>query len=165
MNVTLMGMPGSGKSFIGKKLADWLGYTLIDFDKILEKKYSLPLQRIVEKLGTQAFLDEEEEVVLSQVAGSNCLVLSPGGSVIYRTKAMEHLKKISKIGYLKTSLDVIKSRIGNTPRGIVDPDKINMEGLYLERVPQYEQWADFVIDGDEKSEIVISSILEEIDAV
>src|SRR5437868_569353 len=99
MNITLIGMPGSGKSFVGKKLADRLGYKFVELDKILEQEYRLPLQQVVEKLGAELFLDREAEITISQTKGQDSLVVSPGGSVIYRASAMQHLRGVSKIIY------------------------------------------------------------------
>ncbi len=56
MNITLIGMPGSGKSYIGRKLAERLGYACIDLDTVMEKKYSLPLQQILDTQGEEQFL-------------------------------------------------------------------------------------------------------------
>lgn len=162
MNVALIGMPGSGKSFVGKKLAGQLGYEFIELDKVLEQKYDLPLQQVVEMLGTQSFLDKEAEITIEQTSDRDNLVISPGGSVIYRTSAMEYLKKVSTLIYLQVSLDVIKERIGNTPRGIVNIDNKNLAELYAERTPLYEKWADYTVNGDYDAKVVAADILNAI---
>ncbi|MDE2213165.1 MAG: shikimate kinase [Patescibacteria group bacterium] len=159
MNITLIGMPGSGKSFIGKKLADQLGFSLVEADKIIEQEFNLPLQQVVEKLGSDVFLDKEAETVIKSTDGRNNFVVSPGGSIVYRLNAINHLKKISKVFYLEVSLKVLKGRIGDVPRGIVNAENKTFADLYAERAPLYKKFADYVVNGDLDSETVIEKIL------
>ncbi len=159
MNITLIGMPGSGKSYVGKILADYLGYTLIELDSILEKEYNLPLQKILDNLGEESFLEKQARDVISNTDVKDKLVVSPGGSIIYTDHAMEHLKKISKIIYLKTNIETLKKRITATPRGIVGLEDKTFEQLYSERVPLYEKWASITVDADQDSRKVVEDIL------
>lgn len=158
MNITLIGMPGSGKSFVGKQLADRLGFTLIGVDKIIEKEFGLRLPQVVETLGNERFLDTEAEAVLKHTSGLNNLVISPGGSVIYRRQAMEHLKKISTVFYLNVPLDVLEERIGTVPRGVVIAKGKTFADVYAERAPLYEKSADYVLQGDSDPETIIETI-------
>ena len=76
-------------------------------------------------------------------------VIATGGSVVYGAKAMEHLKSISKIVYLKLSYETIDSRLNNIKgRGVVLRDGQTLKDLYDERIPLYERYADIVIDED-----------------
>ncbi|RJQ33055.1 shikimate kinase [Candidatus Parcubacteria bacterium] len=159
MNITLIGMPGSGKSFIGKQLADRLGFSFIEIDKIIEKEFDRPLQQIVEKLGNEVFLGKEAQTTIESTTGRNRLVVSPGGSVIYRGNSMDHLKKISLVFYLKVPLEILKRRIGNVPRGVVIAENKTFADLYVERVPLYEKYADYVIEGNEDPQCIIKAIL------
>lgn len=165
MNITLIGMPGSGKSFVGQKLATSLGFTLLQVDKLIEREYDLPLPQILEKLGKEAFLDTEAQTVLKNTEAQDNLVISPGGSVIYRPEAMDHLKKISKIFYLKVPLKVLEERIGNVPRGVVLAENTAFADLYAERTPLYEKYADVVLDGDADVESISEDIASAIGEV
>ena len=160
MNVTLIGMPGSGKSLVGGKLADKLGYKLLELDKILEQEYRLSLQQIVEMLGAETFLDKEAEVAISQTTDRDGLVVSPGGSVVYRTHAMEYLKRISTLVYLEVPVEVIRERIGDTLRGIVNIENKTLVQLQAERTPLYKKWADHIINGSRDPDIVVVDILK-----
>jgi shikimate kinase len=162
MNITLVGMPGSGKSFVGKRLAEKLGYSFLETDKIIEAEYALPLQSIVEKLGSHDFLDVEAARIVENCKNKDMAVISPGGSVIYRENTMEFLKTISKIVYLKTSLEIVLKRIGSVPRGIVNSDGKTFAELYAERTVLYEKWADYMVDGDLDADLVIEAILKNI---
>lgn len=159
MNITLIGMPGSGKSFVGRKLADRLGFTLVDVDKVIEQKFGLPLQQVVETLECEAFLDTEAEMVVTSTDGKDTMVVSPGGSVIYRERAMNHLKNISKVFYLDVPLRVLEKRIGGVPRGIVVAGNKTFADLYNERIPLYRKYADYTLNGDDDPEHIIKAII------
>ncbi len=163
MNITLIGMPGSGKSFVGKKLADQRGFTLVQVDKMIEQEFSLPLPQVVEKLGNEAFLDKEAEIVMKSTSTQNNLVVSPGGSVIYRQQAMDHLKNISRIFYLKVPLKVLEERIADVPRGIVNAKNKTFADLFFERTPLYEKFADYALNGDSAPENIVNEILLVVD--
>jgi shikimate kinase len=137
-NITLIGMPGSGKSYIGRKLAAKLGYKIVDLDAVLEHEYNLSLQQILENLGQDAFLKKQADDAISNTKDREGLVISPGGSIVYTNNAMQHLKRISTIVYLRTSLEVIMTRIGKIPRGIVGLKSKTMEDLYAERTMLYQ---------------------------
>lgn len=151
-------MPGSGKSYIGKKLADRLGFAFIELDSILEKEYHLPLQQILSTLGEKKFLEKQAEDVITYTQNKSGIVISPGGSIVYSENAMDHLKEISKIIYLEASLHLIKQRIAETQRGIVGLQGKTLEALFSERVVLYEHWASATIDADQDPEKIIEQI-------
>ncbi len=152
-------MPGSGKSYIGKKLAERLGYTLVELDSILEKEYNLPLQDVLDHLGEESFLKKQAEDVVLHTQYQTDLVVSPGGSIVYTGYTMEYLKDVSTIIYLKTSFETVKSRIKETSRGIVGLKEKTLEELYKERTPLYEKYASVVIDGEQDAEKVVNDIV------
>lgn len=155
-------MPGSGKSYIGKKLAEKLGFKLVELDSILEKEYGLPLQKLLDNLGDDVFLKRQAEHVIEHTQDQNNLVVSPGGSIVYTDDAMEHLKRISTIVYLKTPLKIIQARIKEIPRGIVGLKNKTMEELYEERTLLYEKYSSNVVNADQKVEKVLSDIVTHI---
>lgn len=159
MNITLIGMPGAGKSHVGKKLAAHLEFVCLEIDEILEKEYRLPLPQVVAKLGDKKFLQREAEVVISQTRGRDDLAISPGGSMVYRAAAMKHLKRISKIIYLKVPLEILEKRIGSAPRAIIGAKKKSFAEIYAERIPLYEKYADHTVDGSGTAEEVVADIL------
>ncbi len=158
MNITLIGMPGAGKSTIGKKLAGKLGYKFIDLDKKIEKNENKPLQKILDSFGERNFIRIEEREIL-KLKDINDTVISPGGSVVYSEKSMKLLKKISAIIFLKSSLNKIKQRIRNpNNRGIVRLKEKGFERLYKEREKLYYQYADLVINADPNMNKIIEEI-------
>ena len=94
-NVTLLGMPGAGKSTIGVLLAKALGYDFLDTDLLIQNEEGMLLREIIAKKGLDQFKKIEERVNASVQVDKT--VIAPGGSVIYGAKAMEHLASISKV--------------------------------------------------------------------
>ena len=139
-NITLIGMPGAGKSTIGIVLAKVLGYDFIDSDLLIQKEEGKLLWEIMRDCGNDGF-NKIEEKVNSQIQTSHS-VIATGGSVIYGPKAMEHLRDISTVVYLKVSCSVLERRLGDlTKRGVVFKPGQTLLDLYKERVPQYEKYA------------------------
>ena len=144
-NITLIGMPASGKSTVGVLLAKRLGYSFVDVDILIQEQEGRLLKEIIAQEGTDGFLEVENRVN----AGLNVhhSVIAPGGSVIYGKEAMEHLKKISIVVYLKLSYEEVEERLGNlVDRGVALKDGMTLRDLYDERIVYYEKYADITID-------------------
>jgi shikimate kinase len=160
MKVTLIGMPGAGKSFVGARLARKLGYEILDIDRSLEEKYGKPLQQILDELGDERFMEVETREVIAQTSGPRDLIISPGGSIIYGEKAMQHLRTISSVVYLRVSFGTIERRIASVPRGIVGIGARTLQEIYDERTPLYERYSDIVVDANENADGVVQKIVE-----
>lgn len=144
MVITFVGMPGCGKSCMGRAMAGKLKMKLIDSDRLIEKRYGKKLQELIDELGVEEFRRIEEETLLS-IEGDN-LIISTGGSAIYSDKGMLHLKEIGKIFYLFCSYETVKSRIGDySKRGIVLKPGQTIKDLFDERAPLYKKYADVTI--------------------
>ena len=149
-NITLIGMPASGKSSVGVVLAKRLGKKFVDTDIVIQEKYGKLLKELIEEHGDEGFREIEDEVNAG-LDLDNCII-SPGGSVVYGEKAMQHLKEISVIIYLELSYTAIKSRLGDLrERGITLKEGQSLKDLYLERVPLYEKYADITVNEMKKS--------------
>ena len=144
-NITLIGMPGAGKSSIGVVLAKVLGYQFIDSDLLIQKAEKRTLSEIIADEGTEGFKAIENRVNASiQVENT---VIATGGSVVYCDEAMQHLKSEGVVVYLKISLELLSRRLGNLKgRGVVLKEGQTLASLYDERVPLYEKYADLIID-------------------
>jgi len=158
-NITLIGMPASGKSVRGKLLAEKLSFKFIDGDDYIEKRERMKLQQIIDKKGDEGFLKIEEKRIL-ELLPLKKYVLAPGGSVIYSKKFMEVLKKSSLVIFLNTPLKVIEKRLKNkATRGIVGLKPKSIQELYKERLPLYKKYADITINCFQKSN---NEIIQEI---
>ena len=144
-NITLIGMPASGKSTIGVLLAKRLGYSFIDTDILIQEKTGKLLKEIIAEDGLDGFLAVENRIN-SEVEADGA-VIAPGGSVIYGEEAMAHLKEISTVVYLKISYQALKRRLGDlTDRGVALKDGMTLRDLYNERIPLYEKYADITLN-------------------
>lgn len=158
MNITLIGMPGSGKSHVGKMLADRLGRTFVDPDKLLEEEYRKPLAEVVSTLGERAFLAEEAKRTMDVLKMETDAVIATGGSIVYSEDVMQMLSEDSTIVYLEVDRQQLEKRIGEMPRGIVKGDAKTFSELYDERVPLYKKWAKVTVNGGEEAEHVVGQI-------
>ena len=160
-SVTLIGMPGAGKSTVGVVLAKRLGYAFVDADLIIQQKEGRLLHQLIEERGLEGFLDIENRINASLSPQS--AVIATGGSVVYGKEAMEHLVQTTTVIYLQLSLEALALRLGDLrKRGVVLRKGQSLEELYEERVPLYRQYAHITIDCEKKD---ISGIIEEIAAI
>lgn len=146
-NIILVGMPGSGKSTLGVLLAKRMGYGYIDSDSVLVAQTGKRLPELIETLGNEGFLEREAQVNSSLVVES--CVIATGGSAIYRTDAIEKMKKNGIVVYLQLSCDALAKRLGNwEQRGVVCHAGCTLPELYAERAPLYEAAADCIVSLD-----------------
>ncbi len=160
-NITLIGMPGAGKSTIGIVLAKVLGYDFIDSDLLIQKEEGKLLWEIMRDVGNEGFRAIEERVN-SQIDVSRS-VIATGGSVIYCPKAMDHLRSISTVVYLKVSYQTLEHRLGDlNRRGVVLKPGQTLLSLYEERTPLYEQYAHLTVNTGHKTVSQAVSAIEQL---
>jgi len=144
-NITLIGMPGAGKSTVGVVLAKVMGYQFLDSDLELQEQTGKLLHELITRLGNQEFLELENRI-LSGIEVSRC-VIATGGSAVYGREAMEHLREISTVVYLRLSYEELKNRLGDLrKRGVVMKEGQTLRGLLEERGRLYEQYAHLILD-------------------
>lgn len=143
-NITLIGMPGSGKSTAGVLLAKLLGYQFLDVDLLIQEREGALLQEILDRRGTAAFLDAEEAAVRS--LDCRRTVIAPGGSAVCREEAALHLKGLGPVVYLQVSLEELTRRVQNlSTRGIAMEPGQTLADVMAFREPLYSKYADLVI--------------------
>lgn len=148
-NIVLIGMPGCGKSTIGVVLAKKLGFRFLDSDLCIQEREGRLLHEIISSVGLEGFLHIENEVN-SGLDVSGC-VIATGGSAVYGKEAMEHLKEIGIVVYLKLPYFSIRERLGDLKkRGVVLKKGQTLKGLYEERIPLYEKYADVIVNCNHK---------------
>lgn len=161
-NIVLIGMPGVGKSTAGVVLAKVLGYQFLDADLVIQEEEKRLLHEIIKEEGTDGFIEIENRVN----AGINVeqSVIATGGSVVYGKEAMEHLKEIGTVVYLKLPYETLEKRLHNIKgRGVVLKDGQTLHDLYEERVLLYEKYADVIVDETNLDvEQTIQKIIEEL---
>ncbi len=144
-NITLVGMPGAGKSTVGVVLAKVLGYRFVDSDLEIQEQTGKLLHELISELGDEGFLKLEGQVNAGlQVTNS---VIATGGSAVYGQKAMEHLREISVVIYLRLSCESLKERLGDLHElGVVLTPGQSLADLMEERGPLYEKYAHLIIE-------------------
>ena len=154
-NITLIGMPGSGKSTVGVLLAKALGYGFLDTDLVLQQQENALLQEILDQHGVEYFLEAEEKAICSVDCEHH--VIAPGGSVVCKEKAIEHLKAMGPVIYLRVPLEKKKNRIQNLDtRGIALRPGQTLEDIMELRAPLYEKYADYIVDAHEGQDMAES---------
>lgn len=148
-NIVLIGMPGAGKSTVGVVLAKKLGMSFADSDLIIQDKYGKLLHELIEENGVEGFWTIENAVNASLQLHRT--VIATGGSAIYGGEAMEHLRKIGTVVYLKLPYEEIDERLGDlNARGVTLKPGQTLQDLYEERVPLYEKYAHLTVDCTDK---------------
>ena len=151
-NITLIGMPGAGKSTVGIVLAKLLCKTFIDSDLVIQNNEGKRLHKIIEEIGNEKFLKLENNTLANLKVHNS--IISTGGSAVFGKEAMAHLKKTSTIVYLKAPYEIIEKRLGNLKRrGVVFDKGQTLRDIYDVRTPLYEKYADIVIDCDGEGDI------------
>ena len=153
--VSLIGMPGSGKSTVGVLLAKRLGLAFVDTDLLIQNQERATLAEIIAAEGHGALRVIEEQVLLSMDMGPS--VISTGGSVVYSEAIMDRLSGTSSVVYLRSQLATVEYRISLAPdRGIASPRNHTLEDVFNERVPLYEHYAGITVDVDTEPPETIS---------
>ena len=151
-------MAGAGKSSIGKKLANYLKFDLIDSDQLIEANQNKSLQEILVENGIQEFKKIEEAAILS--VEFNQTVLATGGSAIFSKKAMNHIKSNSSVIYLEVSFEDIMDRVPDfSNRGFIKEADQTMEYAFNERENIYREFADYIVTNNEGLESCFNKIL------
>ncbi len=154
MIISLIGLPGGGKSTVGRQLARRIGAPFIDVDAVLEARLGMPIRTFFDQYGEQAFRDEEERVMdelTQQVAGQveQTKVLATGGGVVLRALNRERLKQRTTVVYLRSTPDELFRRLRHdTHRPLlqVDDPFAKLRELHAVRHPLYEATAHYTID-------------------
>jgi len=157
-NITLIGMPGSGKSTTGIILAKDMSYGFIDTDVLIQINRQKSLQDIINETDYLNLRKIEEEEILKLNVVNH--VIATGGSAVYSEKAMAHLQNISSIVFLEVSFDEIQRRIHNiTTRGIAKAESQTFRELFDERQVLYKRYAEFVVDCNTISQEEVSETI------
>jgi len=144
-NIILIGMPGTGKSTVGKALAKRLDYTFVDADDVIVETTGKTLPEILRTEGLDAFLKIEAQV--GETMDCENTVIATGGSMVLSDTAMVHLKENGIAVWLETPLSQITERMPKdlTDRGIAAPQGMTIREIYEQREPLYAKYADLIV--------------------
>lgn len=146
--VSLVGLPGSGKSTVGRQLARRLQLPFLDSDHVIEARLGCSIREFFEREGESVFRDVEESV-LDELSQREAGVLSTGGGAVLRPVNRERLKQRTTVVYLKSNPDELFRRLRhdvNRPLLQVADPLTKMRDLHAVRDPLYREVAHFVIE-------------------
>lgn len=158
-NISLIGMPGAGKSTVGIILAKNLGCGFIDTDVLIQINQQKTLQQIIDESDHYNLRTIEENEILRINLSHH--IISTGGSAVYSEKAMAHLKAISSVVFIDVSYENISTRIHNfSTRGIAKDESQSFIELYNERQALYRKYSDFTVDGNKHDQDELAEEIE-----
>ena len=138
-NIVLTGMPGSGKSTVGKKL-DVNGFEFIDTDAEIEKRCGCSIKELISTKGEKYFRDLETEVI-RDVSSESCRIISTGGGAILRSENVRYLKRNGKLFFIDADIN----RLHATDDRPLSDTEDKLKKLYDERIDIYNGTADVVV--------------------
>ena len=141
LNLVLVGMPGCGKSRVGKIVAGLLDREFVDLDAEVVRAAGMSIPEIFEKFGESRFRELEREEA-KKVAARKNLVIATGGGTIVQPGAPEIFRATGRICYLRRPLELLQTAHGRP----LSRDRAAVEKLYSERREKYEAAADFTVD-------------------
>ena len=157
-SIFIVGMMGSGKSTVGRRLADLMGLDFVDADGVIEERAGADIGWIFDVEGEDGFRHREEQVLdgLSQRRG---IVLATGGGAVLREANRRRLRERGMVVYLRGSVDIIVARTRHDRRrpllqGVDVRERL--ADLLAQRTPLYEEVAHVVVDTDEGSALRVA---------
>lgn len=150
-NIVLVGMPGSGKSSVGRALAKALGRVFVDADAEIAQLAGIPIPEIFARFGEDTFREYETRV-LSELGKKSCLVIATGGGCVTRQRNYPLLHQNGRIVWLRRDLD----RLPTDGRPLSQAGKL--EDMYQARRALYEAFADFVVDNNGSLKDTVAAI-------
>ena len=164
LNISLCGMMGSGKSAIGKVLANKLDYNFIDVDKLIEIDAGKTIKKIFDEDGEQYFRDLEEKITINILEYKKTIV-SLGGGAIINKKIRRSIKKNSYNIYLHVDVDILMKRLQNSKtRPLIYKKNLKRELINLIDIREkFYLKADLIVKNEtkiiEKTENIIKKII------
>lgn len=147
--ICLIGLPGCGKSTVGRQLARRLGVAFVDSDQVIEQRLGCSIKTFFAREGEERFRDLEQSTLDELTAGTSPAVLSTGGGAVLRAPNRLHLHERGQVIYLHALPDDIFRRLRHdTTRPLLqvqDPLQ-RLRILYEERDPLYRETAHYVIE-------------------
>jgi shikimate kinase len=146
--LVLVGMPGSGKTTVGRQLSRRLGLPFFDSDHLIEQRLGCSIREYFAREGEVAFRDVEEQVLRELAQGPSAVVATGGGAVL-RQATREALRAGGKVVYLRSSPEELYRRVRHDTQRpllqVADP-MATLRALHAERDPLYRDAAHFQIE-------------------
>lgn len=160
-NIILTGMPGCGKTTIGKLLSKALEIEFFDCDAVLEENENTSIPRIFESLGEDYFRQLETKT-LSQLCKKQNAVISTGGGVVERKENLDILKNSGIVVFINRPLELIFSDVDTSHRPLLKDGKERLTELYNRRIGLYKSVCDVEIENSADLTAVVEKIIDEV---
>ena len=162
-NITLCGMMGSGKSAIGRILANKLNYNFIDVDKVIENEAKKTIKKIFEEDGEIYFRDLEEKITINTLENREAIV-SLGGGAIINKNIRNSIKKNSYNIYLNVDVDILTKRLQfSKTRPLIYKKDLKKELINLiNKRKKFYQKADLIIQNEKNMIETADDIIKKI---
>lgn len=160
-SVALVGLPGSGKSTVGRQLARRLQLAFFDSDQVIEERLGCSIRDYFEREGESSFRDVEESVI-DELTAQAIGVLSTGGGSVLRPANRRHLRERGHVVYLRSSPEELFRRLRhdvNRPLLQVPDPLGRLRDLYVQRDPLYRETAHFVIETGRPSVLALVNMI------
>lgn len=146
--IALVGLPGSGKSTVGRQLARRLAVPFVDSDHVIEERLGCSIREYFDREGEARFRDVEEEVI-DDLSREHRGVLATGGGAVLRPANRQHLRERGQVVYLRSTPEEVFRRLRHDvsrPLLQVEDPLTRLRDLYAARDPLYRDAAQFVIE-------------------
>ncbi len=157
-NIVLTGMPGSGKSTVGK-LLNMDGFSFVDTDEEIEKRCGCPIRDLINQKGEKFFRDLETEVI-KDISSEGCQIISTGGGAILRKENVDYLRRNGRLFFINANL----ARLLPTDSRPLSDTSEKLKKLYDERIDIYKSTADVVVPdmetAEEEAEFILKTRME-----
>lgn len=149
VRISLVGLPGAGKSSVARQLARQLGWRSTDTDARIEARLGEPIKHFFARAGEEAFRALESEVLVECLREPGPIVLATGGGIVLSEANRERLHAQTKVFYLRTHFEELARRLRNdTHRPLLQgvDARSKLRDLYLQRDPLYRRTAHYVVE-------------------
>ena len=154
-NIVLIGMPGCGKSSVGRELEKLSGRKFMDADEYLREKCGMSAADMISEMGEQYFR-QQEKLVLEELGKQSGIIIATGGGCVTVEENYKHLHRNGKIFWRKR--DVEKLPIQGRPLS----QQMSLQDMYEKRAPLYERFADYIIDNDGDDPVLAAKMILEV---
>jgi shikimate kinase len=166
--LALIGYRGTGKTTVGRIVADRLSRTFLDADLELETRAGRPISAIFAECGEAVFRDWEERTLTELIRGFPDAIVATGGGVVLRQENHSRIRDLGFVVWLTAGPSVLASRLASDPDGLAARPALTAVGTIAEiaqvlasREPLYRALADAVIDTTDKSPEQVAAVVVE----
>ncbi len=158
-DIVLIGMPGCGKSTIGKKLADRMNRSFLDLDAVIEETAGMTINCIFEKMEESGFRKMETEALRNTIGFGG--VLATGGGIVTIPENREIVKQ-GLVVFLDRPLNAILDTISTAKRPLLKDGRERLRSLYEQRYDLYRDWAEICVANTGSMEETVEKIINEV---